>query len=331
MSVNKKTRSPLAPNGTTLTQAYALPTRGRLLTVVMTAVAVLIVVVGHNGAAIAAPKNVVVNCGNPNASIQDAVDNATGPTTIRFLGLCEEDVNITKDDITLDGQDTGEVSGTISFDGAHRGIVQNATVSGSGDGIMATNGASVLIRNNDISDNGFSGVIVTNGANASITNNSITGNGGDFPNDAAGILLLRAVAVGQGNTISNNKYAGIAVYNFSTYRTGSFIGAAQPNNEGPFEDIDVGADGLVAVDIAQMSFADLRQVLITGNVTVRRKSMLQIRGDFLGPVRVCSQIDGNLIATAILAQARVRFTNVTGSITGAFVDGDPIPFGVCPP
>ena len=47
----------------------------------------------------------VVNCNqNPNASIQDAVDNADGPTTIDIMGLCVGDVTITKDDITLSGR-----------------------------------------------------------------------------------------------------------------------------------------------------------------------------------------------------------------------------------
>ena len=45
-----------------------------------------------------------VNCNSPNASVQDAVDNADGPTTIKINGTCFEDVTITKDDITLSGR-----------------------------------------------------------------------------------------------------------------------------------------------------------------------------------------------------------------------------------
>ena len=41
-----------------------------------------------------------VNCNQPNASVQNAVDNADGPTTIKINGTCFEDVTITKDDIT---------------------------------------------------------------------------------------------------------------------------------------------------------------------------------------------------------------------------------------
>ncbi len=226
--------------------------------------------------AVSAPPFTVVNCNSPTATLQDAVDSASGPTTIRFLGECVEVVTITKDDITLDGHDVGTVSGTITFDGAQRGVVQNATVTGPGTGIVATHGASVLIQdntitangevgdnysagigvfnagsaqvlNNDITDNVHGdGIGVFSGAFATIVGNTITGNGRVGPWFEAGIQVGRAVARGQSNTISNNPYAGIEVFNFGTYRTGSFIVPTQPNNDGPFETISVEAGGGVA-------------------------------------------------------------------------------------
>ncbi len=51
----------------------------------------------------AAPQNVVVNCNRPNASNQDDVDSAVGPTVIRINGHCVEDVSIAKGDVTLSG------------------------------------------------------------------------------------------------------------------------------------------------------------------------------------------------------------------------------------
>ncbi len=313
--------------------------------------------------AVSAPPVIVVNCNSPAGSIQNAVDSASGPTTIRFLGVCDEVVTITKDDITLDGHDMGTVEGTITFDGAQRGVVQNATVTGPGSGIVADHGASVLIQdntitangepgdtsssgigvfngasaqvlNNDITDNAFGdGVAVFSGAFATIVGNTITGNGRPGPWFEAGIQVGRAVARGQSNTISNNGYAGIEVFNFGTYRTGSFIVTTQPDNDGPFETISDGAFETVAVDIGQMSFIDLRQVMITGDVIVGRKSMLQIRGDNRDPDKFCSQIDGVLNVNAKDAQARVQFTHVTGAINvgaDALIDGASTGTGSCP-
>ena len=46
------------------------------------------------------------------------------------------------------------VLGTITFDGAQRGVVRNATVTGPGSGIVVDHGASVLIQDNTITANG---------------------------------------------------------------------------------------------------------------------------------------------------------------------------------
>lgn len=278
------------------------------------------------------------------------MDDAVGSTTIRFSGECVEVVTITKDDITLDGEDLGMVLGTITFDGAQRGVVRNATVTGPGSGIVVDHGASVLIqdntitangdaldiyspgvqvknassaqvRDNTITDNTSDGVGVFNGAFALIETNTIERNGRASPFFEAGIQVSRAVVRGKGNIIRNNDYAGVEVFNFGTYRTGSFITAVgQIDNDGPFEIIDVGANGVVAADIAQMSYLDLRQVLITGNVFVGLKSMVQLRGDGI-PIVNCSLLDGDLTVTATQALARLTsHVHVTGTISGT-VDG----------
>ena len=65
--------------------------------------------------------------------------------------------------------------------------------------------------------------------------------------------------------IADNDYAGLGVYNGGNYRTGWFLTAATlPNNNGPFETVEVGATGDLAVDMGQLSFVDLRQVLVGG-------------------------------------------------------------------
>jgi hypothetical protein len=277
--------------------------------------------------AVSAPPVIAVNCDAPNANLQDAVDFASGPTTIRFSGLCEEDVTIAKDDITLDGQDLGTVSGTLNFDGAQRGVVKNATITGPGYGVVANDGASVLINDNLIDENEATGIGVFNGAFARIVDNTITDNGRADHFDA-GIEVARAVARGQGNQIGNNAYAALSIYNFGTYRTGNFISPTQVDNDGPFEVIDVGG-GDYAIDMGQMAFVDLRQVLITGDAFVGRQSMLQIRGDNRAPNLACSQLDGSLTGTSIFAQTRLQFTHVTGATNGTISGGSEL-IGNCP-
>ena len=176
-------------------------------------------------------------------------------------------------------------------------------------------------------DNEATGIGVYNGAFARIVDNTITGNG-RLDHFEAGIEVARAVARGRGNQIGNNAYSALSVYNFGSYRTGSFISPTQLDNDGPFEVIDVGG-GTTAIDMGQMAFVDLRQVLITGDAFVGRQSMLQIRGDSRDPIRACSLFDGSLTGTGTFAQARLQFTHVTGAIAGS-VSGGSTPIGNCP-
>ncbi len=142
-------------------------------------------------------------------------------------------------------------------------MVRNATVTGPGAGIVASDGASVVIHDNMIHENVSSGIVVLNGAFTRVIDNTITDNG-RADHFEAGIEVSRAVVRSQGNEIRNNAYAALSIYNFGTYRTGSFIAPTQEDNDGPFEVIDVGG-GDYAIDMGQMTFVDLRQVLITGN------------------------------------------------------------------
>ena len=81
-----------------------------------------------------------------------------------------------------------------------------------------------------------------------------------------------------------------------------------------------------AVDIGQMSFVDLRQVTVTGDIFVGRQSMLQTRGDNVGPNQQCSTITGNITVFGFNSSARLRNTLVDGNLFGGpFETG-----GACP-
>ncbi len=66
-------------------------------------------------------KQVTVDCNLPNASLQDAIDNADGPTEITFVGPCVGDLSVKVDDITLRGQTVNDtIDGSIFVNGARR-------------------------------------------------------------------------------------------------------------------------------------------------------------------------------------------------------------------
>ncbi len=141
-------------------------------------------------------------------------------------------------------------------------------------------------------------------------------------------MKCRALSRGPREPDREQRLGGaLSIYNFGTYRTGNFVSPTQVDNDGPFEVIDVGT-GTFAIDMGQMAFVDLRQILITGDSFVGRQSMLQNRGDSRGPNMSCSLFDGCLTGTGIFAQVRLQFTHVTGTIVGT-VSGGSTPTSNC--
>lgn len=230
----------------------------------------------------------------------------------------------TVEDSVLDRNDT---DGIAVKDGAHATITRNtitnngqAALPDTGRGIVVVRGASAEIRNNTIEDNRSDGIGVFDNAFARVRENLIQRNGRPDPICDAGIQLSRAHVLANGNIIRDNGCAAIEVFSSSDYRTGSFLALGDRlDNEFPFEQIEGVGPGRRAVDIGQASFVDLRQVHVLGSVLVGRQSMLQVRGDDVGPNLQCSTIDtagGVFEVSGRNGLVRLRAVNITppGSI-----------------
>ncbi|MCH7775534.1 MAG: right-handed parallel beta-helix repeat-containing protein [Gemmatimonadetes bacterium] len=173
-------------------------------------------------------------------TIQAAVDDAVGSTTIFITGTCVEDVTLTKDDITLSGNEagdscnkaspggTGTIEGTITVDGV-RAKIEHLVITGNGTGVVVTNRADARLTCNDISNNDKSGVAVNQTSNAVLTDNTLSSNGqrsfaSPFIFFDVGLFLRGASSVqSNGNTYTDNQYAAIESDVQSTFRNGSFL------------------------------------------------------------------------------------------------------------
>ncbi len=160
------------------------------------------------GTAVAA----VVNC--PKDSIQKEVDKAKKPTTIIIKGVCDEDVTIKKNDITLEG-DGGTVNGTITIRTARWVVIRNLTVTGSGAGVVGTENAAFTVEDSTISFNDTAGIDVEDGAHATIRNNEIKNNGqAALPDSGRGVLVNDGGNANiSNNTIEDNRSDGVGVFN----------------------------------------------------------------------------------------------------------------------
>ena len=74
--------------------------------------------------------NMIVDC-DAGQSIQTAVNKANprAPLALVVSGTCEENVLITRDDVTIDGKNDGAVSGMIEVSEGRRVIIQNLCIS----------------------------------------------------------------------------------------------------------------------------------------------------------------------------------------------------------
>lgn len=183
--------------------------------------------------------------------------------------------------------------------GAHVNLRRNrlaengqAGVPDTGRGIHATHNGSVDASDNTIVDNRSDGVGLFNGSYARLNGNTIEGNG-RLAAGEAGINVGRSRVRALGNIIRNNTgQFAITVANHSDYRTGTGLNPLDfPDNERDFERIEhaVGG-GRAAIDVANSSYGDFRQVHIVGAVGVGRQSMVQVRGDDVAPNLQCSTI-----------------------------------------
>jgi hypothetical protein len=266
-----------------------------------------------------------VNC--PAESIQAAIDAATpgGALIITINGICNENVTIVRDRVTLLGGTNGGVTGQTADRGAidvfaHGAVIDDLTVSGgAGAGIRARSNGAVTVQNSTIEGNALSGVDAGNGGFALIDNNTIRFNGeceivardagmarvtnnsivSTQPDEnicsAVGVFRGRMRMAG-GNTVQNTTPTGFAI---------AVFGGAQFRQSGG-HDIVSGP-----VEVGGQSYADFRDVAITGPVGVFSHSLLRMRDLGSVPNNVTVTGDININETNV-----VTFSSPTATING---------------
>ena len=183
---------------------------------------------------------VSVDC-NRGRSIQEALGkkNADRPLTVLISGTCNEDVTITRDDVTLSGVGA-QVNGTISIVGARRVVLRALSVSSpTGNGIFGTGNAAFTVEDSMLERNGTNGVLVRDGAQATLLRNRMAENGTAGLRDSGrGIEATHGAQVdASNNVIANNRSDGIAVLN------GSYARLVENTIEGNGR-IDAGESGI---------------------------------------------------------------------------------------
>jgi nitrous oxidase accessory protein NosD len=181
--------------------------------------------------------------------------NEDKPLVVVVRGICSENVVIDRDDVTLQGNTSGDgVTGldptkdTILIDGARRVVIDDLIVTGGKNGITGTRGASfavknstiqnsagtpssngngidvrqnsqALVHNNLIENHPVYGISVNGGSNATITANTIRhcrDSGIGLVQSASARIGLTEDEAEAGNLIELNRIDGIGIFDASS-------------------------------------------------------------------------------------------------------------------
>ena len=256
-----------------------------------------------------------VNCA-AGGSIQDALakKKLDRPLTVVIRGACTENVTVTQDDVTLQG-DGGSITGSLVVDGARRAVVADLGISNpAGNGVTITNGAAATLRNNRIDDSSGYGLFLRNASFAVVNDNTMLRNGivNNTDVDASGIGVAQGSTVrARGNQIAENANTGVEVFDNSMYR-----------GEGDTIAMRTTAPGRSAVDTFRAGLVDLRSVTVNGLVLVNQQSQLQVR-----VVDAPSVITGNInVSQLSFLRLRAGVQRVTSTLG---CNSGPNSFAVC--
>lgn len=268
-------------------------------------------------------------------TITDALRRARPgrPLLVIIEGTCQEDVEITADDVTLQGG-SGAVDGQITIDGARRVVIDGLTVTGNGNGIQARRNAAVTVQNSTIENNAVSGIDVTQGAFALIDNNTIRSNTDCeiIVRDSGHVRMLNNTIVS--NQGDSNICSAVGAFRDARIRmrggntviqtaTAPSPTALELDHGSTFRQ-DGGHDTIVGnVSIFNMTNADFRDVDITGNVDLFLNSNLRLRdqGTVPGNVTVTGNININRSNLAQFRSSAVINGNI--NCNGGLLFGSP--------
>ena len=167
---------------------------------------------------------VAVNCPG-GQTIGAALNQTPGrPITINVTGPCNENVTISRDDVTLQGTApntlitaTNNTASTITINGARRIVLDSFDVRGGTNGVQGLRGASFDLRNCSARNNSSRGVSVSNQSTGTVDNCLLEANqDGALAANGANLYITNS-------TIQNNTADGVIAVRNSHVRIGQDI------------------------------------------------------------------------------------------------------------
>lgn len=155
-----------------------------------------------------------VDCGS-GGTLQVAIDGApAGPATVTFAGVCEENVNIERNDLTVIGVDGAQILAPQGTDGplhvrnTFNVFLESFSLSGGEEyGLRVSNSNRVETKEVSMTDNGRWGAIVI-GSQATLRQSEIRDNGAADVTVGGGINNVNSRVTMVGCIVADNPAAG---------------------------------------------------------------------------------------------------------------------------
>jgi len=264
------------------------------------------------------------------------------PLTILVRGTCVENVEVTRDDVALQGdpaatlQAADPAQSVVAFVGARRGGVRNVTVTGGRTGVTGSRGATYELSACVIENNTRFGISVSYGGTA-IVDNCIIRNNGSVTDRGGGVLASNgAQLVITNSTVENNIGFGLFAGRNAHLRIGQdFDGSATPGpvtvkgNSSHGVLVQEASSGIVVASTVENNGANGVLAASSSSVSVGAGSAgfvspVIVRGNTIHGVNV-TQGSRGLVQGGIVennGSTGVRIEGAAGTVIGAHIRGN---------
>jgi len=232
----------------------------------------------------------VVNC-DDGGSLQKAIDSGAGsakPIDIQLTGTCYENVTISRDLVSINGDGLTTIYGQVRLFGAAQIVFRNLTITGPGFGIRAAN-SRVRLLGVGIIGNDDSGIFATESSSVRLSNSVISGNHGPY-----GVHLDYSSANLVDTEVSGNESDGIGVFHNASLLTqgGSITGNnslgifVRMNSTANLDRTHVSGNGAYGLLLDMASAGEFREVHLNENAVhgfeLSGNSVLNFTGGMIG-------------------------------------------------
>jgi hypothetical protein len=234
----------------------------------------------------------VVDC-DAGDSLQKAIEAGAGsaaPVEINATGYCAENLLITRDGVSIYGDGNTVVDGRVSVRGADNLVIQNLTITGSGDGISASF-ARIRLINVNLIGNDNHGMALRHGGYILMHDGAIAQNQGEIGLlVASGLVNLSDVEVfenaGDGIVVDKNGSLTMNGGGVNGHGNGTGIVASQSSSI-ELDEVHVGFNQEAGVAVSMGSSAAINNSMVNENADTG----IRVQSGTLGLINV--EVSGN--------------------------------------